>query len=137
MISEGRLIVFFEEQFWVGIFERNDEEGLRAAKVTFGAEPNEAMLYEFVTQRATGLNFSPAVKTCVKEVADNPKRRIKNAKKALSAVGIGTKSQQALKAQRDVMNAERKAQNKINKETLIQQKFEQKQHKKKEKHKGR
>ena len=34
----GKLTVFFEEPFWVGIFERIEDGKLSAAKVTFGAD---------------------------------------------------------------------------------------------------
>ena len=37
----GRLTVFFEDPFWVGVFERIENGRLSAAKVTFGAEPKE------------------------------------------------------------------------------------------------
>ncbi len=37
----GKLTVFFEEPFWVGVFERIENGRLFAAKVTFGAEPKE------------------------------------------------------------------------------------------------
>ena len=33
----GKLTVFFEEPFWVGIFERIEDGKLSVAKVTFGA----------------------------------------------------------------------------------------------------
>ncbi len=36
-----KLTVFFEEPFWVGVFERTEGGRLSACKVTFGAEPKE------------------------------------------------------------------------------------------------
>ena len=33
----GKLTVFFEEPFWVGIFERIEDGKLSVAKVTFGS----------------------------------------------------------------------------------------------------
>ena len=33
----SRLVVYFEDPFWVGIFERTEDGKLSAAKVTFGA----------------------------------------------------------------------------------------------------
>lgn len=33
----GKLTVFFEEPFWVGVFEHISDERLSACKVTFGA----------------------------------------------------------------------------------------------------
>ncbi len=40
----GRLTVFFEDPFWVGVFERIENGRLSAAKVTFGTEPKEPEL---------------------------------------------------------------------------------------------
>ena len=37
----GKLTVFFEDPFWVGVFERIDHGRLSVSKVTFGAEPKE------------------------------------------------------------------------------------------------
>ena len=34
-----KLTVYFEEPFWVGIFERIEDGNVSVAKVTFGAEP--------------------------------------------------------------------------------------------------
>ena len=35
----GKLTVFFEDPFWVGVFEHIEDGKLSVAKVTFGAEP--------------------------------------------------------------------------------------------------
>ena len=34
----GKLMVFFEDPFWVGVFERVSGERLSVCKVTFGAD---------------------------------------------------------------------------------------------------
>lgn len=44
----GRLTVFFEEPFWIGVFERISERKLSVCKVTFGAEPKDCEIYDFV-----------------------------------------------------------------------------------------
>ncbi len=36
--ASGKLTVYFEEPFWVGVFERIEDGKLSVAKVTFGAE---------------------------------------------------------------------------------------------------
>ena len=38
---QGRLTVYFEDPFWIGVFERIENGKLSAAKVTFGAEPKD------------------------------------------------------------------------------------------------
>ena len=44
----GRLTVFFEEPFWRGVFERISEGKLSVCKVTFGTEPKDYEVYDFV-----------------------------------------------------------------------------------------
>lgn len=130
------LIAYFEDPFWVGVFERIEEGNLSVCKVTFGAEPKDYEVWEFVLRHYYELKFSPALKTEIKQTADNPKRRQRNVKKQLRNVGIGTKSQQALAAQREEMKSERKQISKEQREAEKQRQFELKQQKRKEKHRG-
>ena len=97
----GRLTVFFEEPFWVGVFERISDGKMTACKVTFGAEPKEFEVYEFILQKYGGLRFGPAVAAVVKEAGRNPKRVQREVRKQVQNTGIGTKSQQALKLQQE------------------------------------
>ena len=43
-----KLTVYFAEPFWVGVFERICDGKLSVAKVTFGAEPKDYDIQEFV-----------------------------------------------------------------------------------------
>ena len=63
----SRLVVYFEEPFWVGIFERIEDGALSAAKVTFGAEPRDNEVWEFVLKNYDRLRFSPSVDAAVRE----------------------------------------------------------------------
>ena len=54
----GRLTVFFEEPFWIGVFERISEGKLSVCKVTFGAEPKDYEIYDFVLKNYYRLKFS-------------------------------------------------------------------------------
>ena len=130
------LSVFFDDPFWVGVFERQDETKLSACKVTFGAEPKDYEVWEFVLQRYDQLVFSPAVEAELRQAADNPKRRLRNARKQTERSGIGTKSQQALQAQREEMKTERRQISREQREAEAQRRFEMKQAKKKEKRRG-
>lgn len=132
----GKLTVFFEEPFWVGIFECMEEGKLSVAKVTFGAEPKEYEVQEYIQKNYYSLKFSPAVAAVVKERKRNPKRMQRDAKKQMQETGIGTKSQQALKLQQEQNKQERKQRSREKKEAREQRLFELKQQKKKEKHKG-
>ena len=42
------LTVLFDAPFWVGIFERIEDGELTVAKVTFGAEPKDYEVYDFI-----------------------------------------------------------------------------------------
>ena len=132
----GKLTVYFEEPFWVGIFERIEDGKLSVAKVTFGAEPKDYEVQEYVQKYYFSLKFSPAVDTVVKDIKRNPKRMQREAKKQMQEIGIGTKSQQALKLQQEQNKQERKLRSQEKKEAEKLRMFELKQQKKREKHKG-
>lgn len=134
----GRLTVFFEEPFWVGIFERISDGKLAVCKVTFGAEPKDYEVQMFLLRNYYKLRFSPSVESG-KEVKErmNPKRLQREVKKQTFNVGIGTKSQMALKLQQEQGKIERKSLSREQREAEKQFQFELKQQKRKEKHKGR
>lgn len=132
----SKLTVYFEEPFWVGVFERIEDGKLSAAKFTFGAEPKDYEVYEFVLKYYYSLQFSPAVAAVVKETKRNPKRMQRDVKKQLQYNGIGTKSQQALKLQQEQNKHERKVKSRKQKIAEAERMFELKQQKKKDKHKG-
>lgn len=94
--ASGKLTVYFEEPFWVGVFERIEDGKLSVAKVTFGAEPKDYEVQEYIQKYYFSLEFSPAVETVVKDIKRNPKRMQREAKKQTMETGIGTKSQQVI-----------------------------------------
>ena len=134
---EGKLTVYFEDPFWVGVFERTEGGKLSVCKVTFGAEPKDYEVWEYVLQHYCELEFSPAVETGIKRTADNPKRRQRNARKQLENIGVGTKAQQALQMQLEQNKQERKVKSREQKQAEAERQFALKQQKKKEKHRGR
>lgn len=135
-VSVG-LTVFFEEPFWIGVFERILEGELSVCKVTFGAEPRDYEVHDFILKNHGGLRFSPAVAADVKEAIRNPKRIQREVHRQVKNTGIGTKSQQALKLQQEQQKTERKSESRKRREEMVQRQFELKQQKKKEKHRGR
>jgi len=131
-----KLTVYFEEPFWVGIFEKIEGDKLSVAKVTFGAVPRDYEVQEWLLCYYYRLQFSPAVETVVKEQKMNPKRMQRDAKKQMQETGICTKAQQALKMQQEEGKLERRKKSRAIKEAEDRRLFELKQQKKKEKHKG-
>ncbi len=132
-----QLTVFFEEPFWVGVFERVAEGKLSVCRVPLGAEPKDYELNDFILKSYTRLRFSPAVASAAKEPARNPKRILREAHRQVQNIGIGTKSQQALKLQQEQLQTERRALSREQREAEKQRQFLLKQQKRKEKHRGR
>ena len=101
------------------------------------AEPKDYEIYDFVLKNYYRLRFSPAVATDVKETGRNPKRVQREVRKQVQNIGLGTKSQQALKLQQEQLRTERKIVSREQREAEKQRQFELKQQKRKEKRRGR
>lgn len=132
----GKLTVYFEDPFWVGVFERISDGKLSVHKVIFGAEPKDYEVWDFILRYYSGLVFSPAVEAESEPDVRNPKRRLRNARKQTCHTGIGTKSQQALQLQREEMKTIHRQNTRKQRETRKEQRFELRQQKRKEKHRG-
>ena len=132
-----KLTVFFEEPFWIGVFERVEGEKLSVCKITFGAEPKEYEIQEFIQKNYYRLKFSPTVEVSIKKRASNPKKVQREARKQTQMSGIGTKSQQALQMQREEMKMQRKESGRERRKAEQERRYELKQQKRKEKHRGR
>lgn len=135
--SIGKLTVYFDNPFWVGVFERIEVEKLSVCKVTFGAEPKDYEVLEFVLKNYSQLKFSPSVDVKVRKESKNPKRIQREARKQAAQSGIGTKSQQALQLQREENKLKRKSISRRKREAEKQRRYDLKQQKRKEKHRGR
>jgi len=135
--TKEMLTVFFEDPFWVGVFERIENDKLSVCKITFGAEPKDYEVWDFILQHYYQLKFSPSVDVVVKKETSNPKRLQREAHRQTEVKGIGTKSQQALQLQREENKLERKSVSREFREAEKQRQFELKQQKRKEKHRGK
>lgn len=134
----GKLQVFFEDPFWIGIFERMEDNRLSVCKVTFGAEPKDYEVHAYLLKNYDKLRFSPSVEGVVQDREHiNPKRRQREVRKQLNQPGIGTKSQQALQLQHEQNKLVHKIRSKEQKEAEEERQFAIRQKKKREKHKGR
>ena len=133
----GKLTVFFENPFWVGIFENFENDNLSVCKVTFGSEPKEYEIYDFILKKFYNLRFSNEMKSNFSKKIKNPKRRQREIKKELQSKKSLKKSEEILKLQYKENKKERKIKTKQEKEAEKQRKFLLKQKKKKQKHKGK
>ena len=133
----SRLIVLFEDPFWIGICEREYESRYEVCKITFGAEPKDYEVYDFILKNYHKLRFSPSLETAtMAEKRINPKRMRREIDKHLQNTGIGTKAQQALKLQKEQVKSERRSHSRMQREAEKERQFELRQEKRKEKHRG-
>ena len=130
------LTVFFEEPFWVGVFEKTENGQLSVSKVVFGAEPRDNEVFKYFQKHYKELRFSPAVTTVASKTVSNPKRMQREARRQTSASGIGSRSQQAIKLQQEQNKLIRKTKSREQKEAEKERQFDLRQLKKNEKHKG-
>ena len=138
MAMKSRLKILFENPFWIGLFERIDGDKYEVCKITFGAEPKDYEVYDFLLKNWHKLKFSPPVKTeKIEERKINPKRMQREINSQLENKGIGTKARQALKLQHEQGKLERKVKSREQKEAEKERQFALRQEKKKAKHRGR
>ena len=82
-----KLTVFFEDPFWVGIYERIYNGRMEVCKITFGAEPKDYEVYAFLLENWSRLRFSPPVRQATQyEKRQNPKRIQREIQNLLSKV---------------------------------------------------
>ncbi len=136
--NESRLTVYFEDPFWVGVYERVCDGRLEAAKITFGPEPKDYEVYAFLEQNWHKLRFSPPVAHLGTATPHhNPKRLQRSIQAQLRKPSGSTKSQQALQLQREAGKLQRKERSRQEKEAEKVRCYAQRQEKHKEKHRGR
>lgn len=134
--AANKLTVFFEDPFWVGVFERTEEGRLSVCKVTFGAEPKDAEVLQFVLRRYSRLCFGASVAAPDARPSGNPKRVRREVRRQTAQKGVGTRSQQALQLQREQAKQQRSERKKEERQLEKERRFAQKQQKRKEKHRG-
>ena len=63
---QSSLTILFEAPFWIGLYERIDNGKYEVCKITFGAEPKDYEIYEFLLKNWGRLRFSPPIKAEVR-----------------------------------------------------------------------
>lgn len=136
---KSKLTVFFEDPFYVGVIEREYGKKLEVTKVTFGKEPTDGELLEFLNNNYSKLKFIRVNQSDrKKDITEiNPKRMKRMVGKEMKKKSISTKSQDLLKKQYEERKLEVKSKNREEKKEKEERLFELRQMKKKKKHKGR
>ena len=130
------LTVYHDGQFWVGLAERVEDGRYGVARIVFGAEPSDEEILRFVTSKWAKLAFFGDEPTEASKPAKNPKRRIREALKALKQPAMGTKAQQALADQREAKKRESIHARSQRRAEDAEARFEQRRMKRKQKHRG-
>lgn len=132
------ITVCFEDPFWIALYERIEQGRYTVSKITFGAEPKDHEVYQFLLDHWRHLTFSPPVPVeHVERKRVNPKRARREIDRQLrQQTGIGTKAQQALKLQQEAGKQARKKRSRAEKEAEQERRFAQRQEKRKAKHRG-
>jgi hypothetical protein len=128
--------VFFEDPFWVGVLESEDEGVLSVARHVFGAEPSNAELLAFMLGRFTEMRRSKS------SVGEGTRVRATKRKRARRDVARdatrppSTKAQAALSAARSEIKVERAASSREERLAEAERRFELRSEKRKKKRSG-
>ena len=130
--------VTFDGQFYVGVCTKRTDGKFFACKITFGAEPKDGEVLEFVKTKWYEMRFGSIESDEVKSERKNPKTRNREIRRVVASNrAIGTKAMQAVKKQVEDRKAERKDAARERRAAEADEKFRLRQEKKREKHKGR
>lgn len=127
---------------WVALFERTDSDGKAVARHVFGKEPSDPELYEFIVEHFRVLKFSLPhdFKLVIKR--KNPQRMQREVRREIKRAKKGdgkpreSFAQEVLRKELEEKKKTRKAKNKAEIEALADEKFKQRQERRKEKHRG-
>lgn len=137
---EAACTIFFEDPFWVAVFERRDDQGYAVARFVFGAEPTNAQLLEFALRRYLQLVFSrpeAVPRPAGVDPALNFKRRQRELRRRQSQTPYnGSRAQQALKAEEERRQSDRTEIKREEQQRARQEEFHQRQEKKKNRRRG-
>lgn len=139
-IFKIKVTVFYETHFWIGLFERSDDTHLAVARKIFGGEPTDAELYDFILNNYNELKFTEPhnFKLIIKRknhkrMQREVRREMEKAKQGLSNT---TRAQEVLRLDMEKNKKVRKTVSRAEKEARAELKFQQKQTKRKQKHRG-
>ena len=136
-MGTSRLTILFDDPFWIGLYEREDDTEYSVCRIVFGAEPRDQEVYAYLLEHWRTLRFSPPRPgTEHLPPPKSPKRRQREARRMTQAAGIGTKAQQALSEQREAMKQSASRLRRQRHSDKKQERFELRVKKRKQKHRG-
>jgi len=129
--------VLFEDPFWILLYERSAGGRYEVSKITFGAEPKDYDVYDYLLKNWHALKFGSFTGKNARDMGRvNPKRMQREIAKQTADKGLGTKAQQALKAMQEESKTARKVRSREEREAEKDRQFALRREKQKEKHRG-
>lgn len=137
-MSLCKLTICFENPFWVGVVETEDDGIYNVARHVFGPEPTQPEVEKFIAEQWSELRFTADLqveKRGGKKM--NPKRMRRVIEREIAAnARRGTKAQQAIAEDREAHKAQRKTENREQREARKEVAYQQRRQKQKQKHRG-
>ena len=134
------LTVYHDGQFWVGVVEHVENDMLKVERVVFGAEPSNEEVYTWVLERWTSLCLSVEAEPVgprVGRLPGNPKRRAREAAKAMRQHGSSTASQLALARERERVKDELRSERAVRRQDEARSRWEARREKNRRRHRGK
>ncbi|MDT2524238.1 YjdF family protein [Enterococcus raffinosus] len=133
-----KLTIYFDGSFWCGLVEAEFDGHYQAIRYVFGPEPKDADIFAFIATRLPHLLEQSGTVSAKKrpEKKVNPKRMQRLINREKRQPVISTKAQRAISDLREQTKADSKALRRQKKAAESEARFQQRQVKKREKHKG-
>lgn len=135
-----KLTVLFNGQFWEGIVESNYDGHFKAGKHTFGSEPKDSEVLDFVlhfVQKILENTVSSIEVNAVEEKKVNPKRLAREVAKEVAVKSVSTMAQEVIQRELETRKKEKKVVSKAEKEAEKEQKRLLARQKAKARHRGK
>lgn len=134
------LTVYHDGQFWVGVVEHVENDMLKVERVVFGAEPSNEEVYTWVLERWSSLRLSAEAEPVgprVGRLPGNPKRRAREAAKAMYQHGSSTASQLAPARERERVKDELRSDRAARRQDEARSRWEDRRERRRRKHRGK
>lgn len=133
---KSRLTVFFEEPFWVGVFEQETDGVIRCRPCCVRRAADRCGGIRVRAQARRPAPLRPPVEGRLSRETANPKKRRREAARETGQRGIGTRSQQALQLAREQNRLEKRESSRARRQAEQARKFALRTEKRREKHRG-
>jgi len=134
---KGSFTVYYEDPFWVGVFEEDDGSNYSCCRVVFGNEPTGPELFEFVRKSYSHLSFTSInLEEKMEDKKINPKRLARQTIRQMEETPHLNKAYEVIQKGYESRKTEKKKDAKVKKEEEMDLKYLLRSEKRKKKHSG-